>query len=100
MDEQDFLNRIAHSMKESVDQLLRSLGRPSSRATREQALKQVEMLEAARGSFIQEEIKTDECGRILLTENMKNSLLKAERDLEEGRCLSKEKFHKRFAKWL
>ena len=37
MDEQDFLNRIAQSMKESENQLLHSLGRTSSRATREQA---------------------------------------------------------------
>ena len=60
MDEQDFLNRIAQSMNESEEQLLRSLGRTSSRATREQALKQVEKLDAARSSFIQEDIKTDE----------------------------------------
>ena len=44
MDKQDFLNRIALSMKESEEQLLRSLGRPSSRATREQAIKQVTMI--------------------------------------------------------
>ena len=57
MDKQDFLNRIAQSMKESQEQSLRSLGRPSSCATREQAIKQVEMLEAAHSGLVQEEIK-------------------------------------------
>jgi hypothetical protein len=52
MDEKDFLNRISQSMKESQEESLRSLGRPSSHATREQAIKQVEMLEAARSSFV------------------------------------------------
>jgi len=52
MDEKDFLNRITQSMNESQEQSLRSLGRPSSCATREQATKQVEMLEAARSSFV------------------------------------------------
>lgn len=37
-------------------------GRPSSCATREQAIKQVEMLEAAHSGLVQEEIKTDERG--------------------------------------
>ncbi len=68
MDEKDFLNKIAQSMKESQEQSLRSLGRPSSCATREQAIKQVEMLEAAHSDLVQEEIKTDERGRIILTE--------------------------------
>ena len=44
MDEQEFLNRIVQSMNESEEYLLRSLGRPSSRATREQAIKQVAMI--------------------------------------------------------
>lgn len=57
MDKQDFLNRITQSMKNSQEESLRSLGRPSSCATREQAIKQVEMLEVARSSFVQEEIK-------------------------------------------
>ena len=42
MDKQDFLNRIVQSMNESQEESLRSLGRPSSCATREQAIKQVE----------------------------------------------------------
>jgi len=100
MDKQNFLNRIAQSMNESQEELLRSLGRPSSSATREQALKQVEMLDAAHSSIVQEEIKTDERGRILLTERMKNSLHKAQQSLEEGRCLNQEMFRKRFTKWL
>ena len=87
-------------MNESQEESLRSLGRPSSCATREQAIKQVEMLKAADGSYVQEEIKTDERGRIILTEEMKNSMLKAQQSLEEGRCLNQEMFRKRFAKWL
>lgn len=68
MDEQDLLNRITQSMKESQEESLRSLGRPSSCATRKQAIKQVEMLEAAHSGLVQEDIKTDERGRIILTE--------------------------------
>ena len=68
MDERDFLKRLSQSMNESQEQSLRSLGRPSSCATREQAIKQVEMLEAARSGLVQEEIKTDERGRIIPTE--------------------------------
>ena len=100
MDERDFLKRLSQSMNESQDESLRSLGRPSSCATREQAIKQVEMLEAAHSGLVQEDIKTDERGRIILTERMKNSLYKAQQSLEEGRCLNQEMFRKRFAKWL
>ena len=100
MDEKDFLNRIAQSMKKTQKQSLRSLGRPSSCAAREQAIKQVEMLETARSGLVQEEIKTDERGRIILTERMKNSLYKAQQSLEEGRCLNQEMFLMRFSKWL
>lgn len=56
MDEQDFLNRIAQSMRESEQQLFDSLGRQSSRATREQALKQVEILDIARNNHYQEDV--------------------------------------------
>lgn len=100
MDKQNFLNRIAQSMNESQEESLRSFGRPSSCATREQAIKQVDMLEAARSGLVPEDIKTDERGRIILTERMKNSLYKAQQSLEEGRCLNQEMFRKRFAKWL
>lgn len=100
MDEQDLLNRITQSMNESQEESLRALGHPSSCATREQAIKQVEMLEAAHSGLVQEDIKTDERGRIILTERMKNSLLKAHQSFEEGRCLNQEMFRKRFAKWL
>ena len=100
MDEQDFLNRITQSMNESQEESLRSLGRPSSCATREQAIKQVEMLEAAHSGLVQEDIKTDERCRIILTERMKNSLNKTQQSLEEGRFLNQEMFRKRFSKWL
>lgn len=100
MNQQEFLDRISQGMRESEQQLFDSFGLSSSRATREQALRQVAMLEEARSCVLQEEIKTDECGRILLTEEMKDSLHNAERSLEEGRCLNKEQFHERFAKWL
>ena len=76
------------------------IGWPSSRATRKQAIKQVEMLETSHSGLVQEEIKTDERGRIILTERMKNSLNKAQQSLEEGRCLNQDMFRKRFAKWL
>ena len=49
---------------------------------------------------IEQDIKTDETGRILLTERMKEALLNAEQSLAEGRCLNREQFHERFAKWL
>ena len=49
---------------------------------------------------IEQEVKTDEAGRILLTEKMKEALRNAEQSLAEGRCLNKEQFHERFAKWL
>lgn len=49
---------------------------------------------------IEQDIKTDEAGRILLTERMKEALLNAEHSLTEGRCLNREQFHERFAKWL
>lgn len=44
--------------------------------------------------------KTDEAGRIALTKQMKDAVLNAERELEEGKCLSESDFKERFAKWL
>ena len=44
--------------------------------------------------------KTDEFGRIVLTKEMREAVKKAEKDFEDGRCLSEEEFQKRFAKWL
>lgn len=41
-----------------------------------------------------------ERGRIILTEEMKNSLYKAQQSFEEGRCLNQDMFRKRFAKWF
>jgi len=38
--------------------------------------------------------------RIILTEEMKASLHKAEQDLANGNCLTEENFQARFAKWL
>jgi hypothetical protein len=49
---------------------------------------------------IEQDIKTDEAGRILLTDRMKEALRNAEQSLAEGSCLNKEQFHERFAKWL
>ena len=42
----------------------------------------------------------DEFGKIKLTSKMRAAVAKAERDLEEGRCLTEESFRERFAKWL
>ena len=44
--------------------------------------------------------KTDEVGRIMLTKNMREAVVRAERDMEEGKCLSESDFKERFAKWL
>ena len=44
--------------------------------------------------------KPDEFGRIMLTKEMRESVSKAERDFEEGKCLSEADFKERFAKWL
>lgn len=44
--------------------------------------------------------KTDEVGRIALTKQMRDAVLKAERDLEEGKCLSESDFKEHFAKWF
>ena len=49
---------------------------------------------------IEQDIKTDTAGRILLTDRMKEALLNAEQSFAEGSCLNKEQFHERFAKWL
>ena len=51
-------------------------------------------------AIVKEEIITDERGRIILTELMKNSLNKAQQSLEEGRFLNQEMFRERFAIWL
>ena len=48
MGEKEFLEAIYKSMQESAREIRRSLGRPSSHATRQQALKQVAMLKAAK----------------------------------------------------
>lgn len=48
MDRQTFLDTLFRSMQDSARQVRLLLGRPSSQATREEALKQVEMLNAAK----------------------------------------------------
>ena len=48
MGQKIFLDLIYQSMQDSALQVRRSLGRPSSRATRQQALRQVAMLKAAK----------------------------------------------------
>ena len=50
MDEQSFLAAIEESMQESARQM-QLLGRPVCSATREEALKQVQMLEEARKAW-------------------------------------------------
>lgn len=44
--------------------------------------------------------KSDEFGRIILTKEMQEAMLKAERDYENGNCFSEADFKERFAKWL
>lgn len=48
MDEQTFLNTLYQNIQESAKQARLSSGRPSSHATREQALRQVQMLQEAK----------------------------------------------------
>lgn len=48
----------------------------------------------------EETFKTDDQGRIILTEEMKTDVLKAEQDYAEGRYLTQAEFDKRFARWL
>ena len=48
----------------------------------------------------EESFKTDEFGRIKLTQEMRDAAVKAERDYENGKCLSEADFKERFAKWL
>ena len=47
-----------------------------------------------------EPFQTDELGRIMLTENMREAVYKAERSMAEGACLTEEMFQTRFANWL
>ena len=48
MGEKEFIDAIYKSMQDSARQMRLSLGRPSSSATREEALQQVAMLKAAK----------------------------------------------------
>jgi hypothetical protein len=48
MEQKTFLDSIYQSMQDSAQQVRLSLGRPSSHATRQQALEQVAMLQAAK----------------------------------------------------
>lgn len=48
MGKQAFLDSIYQSMQESAREVRLLLGRPSSKATREQALRQVQMLQEAK----------------------------------------------------
>ncbi len=43
--------------------------------------------------------KTDDLGRIKLTQEMRYAAIKAEHDLEEGKCFTEADFNERFAKW-
>ena len=48
MDEKTFLDTLYRNMLESARRVRLLLGRPSSQATREEALRQVAMLQAAK----------------------------------------------------
>ena len=47
-----------------------------------------------------EPFKTDDFGRIMLTQEMRNAVHQAHCDYEKGNCLNEEAFQKKFAKWL
>lgn len=51
MEEKVFIDLIYQSMQESAREIRLSLGRPSSSATREEALRQVAMLKAAKEAW-------------------------------------------------
>ena len=53
-----------------------------------------------KGMETEEPFKTDEFGRIKLTQEMRDAAMKAERDYEDGKCLAEADFKERFAKWL
>lgn len=55
--EKTFIDAIFQSMQDSARQVRLSSGRPSSHATREEALQQVAMLEAAKAVVQQTETK-------------------------------------------
>ena len=44
-------------------------------------------------------IKTDDFGRIKLTQEMRDAAIKAEHDFEERKCFTEADFNERFAKW-
>lgn len=44
-------------------------------------------------------IKTDDFGRIKLTQEMRDAAIKAGHDFEEGKCFTEADFNERFAKW-
>ena len=48
----------------------------------------------------EETFNIDGQGRIILTEEMKDAVLKAEQDHAEQRYLTQDEFNKRFAQWL
>lgn len=50
-EEKTLVKRIYQSMQESAREIRLSLGRPTSHATREEVLRQVEMLQNAKKSF-------------------------------------------------
>ena len=54
MGQKIFLDSIYQSMQDSAREVRLSLGRPSSHATRQQALQQVAMLKAAKDLFMQQ----------------------------------------------
>ena len=47
-----------------------------------------------------EPFKTDDLGRIKLTQEMRDAAIKAEHEFEEGKCFTEADFNERFAKWL
>ncbi len=87
---------VAATLSESVRRSgllsqVMSLSQPDKKALIRYLKKDVEKEDA---------FQTDEFGRIALTAEMREDITKAERDLEEGKCLTEADFKERFAKWL
>ena len=59
MDRKTFIDSIFQSMQDSAREVRYSLGRPSSYATRDEALRQVAMLQAAKDAFFNAGIDAD-----------------------------------------
>ena len=97
-------NQIAHMAAEPAAMLSESVSRSGllGQVMRLGHDDKVALIKYLRQDTGQDEVSTgiDELGRVILTKTMREAVHIAERDYEEGKCLSEEQFKQRFAKWL